>query len=550
MGDLEVNMSDLDDNIVDHPSQQEQEGYYYGLPSQPKLVARSNTDSWQFQQDQWPIGKVLDLVGKHKIVGLWNDSTGPLRRDILAAVASLNWTALDILRIGYQRDNEFTGQSFEHPVTLLISVEKDSTSWSVGYATVMRCHQLLLQYGIDDVHVEMKESSITLLMPDTPASPAPSVPPIVPKLSAAALKEPLDLNSLLSEYLGQCIASSDRAAEGTKCLYLRDMSNGKILALTCRHVVLSNENPNTEYQYDNIIPRHTILQPGNETLAKEMLHLTYAIQDLDKIIERVDRNPSLTRREKERRIARNADSKAILQQQERTLRQLEAPSTRVIGHLLFSPMFGMGTTKRGAQRLRDWALIELHQEKHSTDLNMLQNRVVAPDWLGRKLAKVAVAEFNESNCYLEFDGTNTVPLLGTISEREMYNKRLQEVSSTLDASAIMVLKYGRSTGLTMGLASRVKSVLRFPHRDIAGRLSEEWCILGHKADVDRRRGPFSGPGDSGACVWDAQGRIGGMITAGLGSSVTREQDTTYATPMEWLLEDIKTHGFNVELLGS
>lgn len=46
-----------------------------------------------------------------------------------------------------------------------------------------------------------------------------------------------------------------------------------------------------------------------------------------------------------------------------------------------------------------------------------------------------------------------------------------------------------------------------------------------------------------------QGRAVGMITAGVGSPEAREQtfDVTYVTPMEWLLEDIRAHGFDVEV---
>jgi len=49
--------------------------------------------------------------------------------------------------------------------------------------------------------------------------------------------------------------------------------------------------------------------------------------------------------------------------------------------------------------------------------------------------------------------------------------------------------------------------------------------------------PFSNKGDSGSIVFDLKGRIGGMITAGAG--LTDRTDTTYVTPMVWLLHDFK-----------
>lgn len=502
--------------MVDPPSELEQERYYYGLPSQPKLIARSSISPWQFQQEEWPIRKMLRPVFKHKIVGLWNNSTGPLRQDILAAVASLNWIALDVLRIGY--DDVFASESTEHPITLFISVEKDSTSWPVGYGIVQRCRQILQQYDLADVHVDMKESSITLLMPAAPTSPAtptPPTPPTIPKLTAATLEEPLDFHGLFSEYLGHCIASSDLAPEGTKCLYLRDVSSGKILALTCRHVAFPNEDPDVEYRHNETTLGRTILQPGYTFLDERIISFAAAVESEKNGIKKLDENKTMIKENKDSLLGRRRQTLAILEQDKRALEELKDPATRIIGHLLFAPTFGFGTTKRGAQRLRDWALIELHQEKHSTDLNMLQNRVVAPEWLKLRLADVERAEFGTSNCELIFDGTNTVPLLGIISERELYDGYLQEQSRRLDASAIMVLKYGRKTGLTVGLANQVKSVLRFPRPDSTSQLSEEWCILGFRDGVLRTADLFSAGGDSGACVWDVQGRIGGMICAGL-----------------------------------
>lgn len=540
------------------PSEEEQQRYYYGLPSQPKLVARSSTTPWRPQQDQWPIGKLLDPVGKHKIVGLWNDSTGPLRRDILNAVAYLNWTAIDILRIGYERKNELTGEIFDHPVTLFISVGEDSTPWPLGHATVMQCFRILQQYGIIDVNVEMKESRVTPFASHPPASPIllertelSVAPPTIPKLSAAAVSEPLDFHGLFSEYLGQCIASSDLTAEGTKCLYLRDRNNGKILALTCRHVVFSSVHPTTEYRYDgaDTTLRRTVLQPGNKTWAKLFEDATSNVAVYDKDIKRIEDHEQMDPSIKTERLASMNDARAFFRDKEQMLRQLEDPATRVIGHVLFSPEFGTGVTRRAGQRVRDWALIELHQGKHSSDLGRLRNRVVAPKKLHLEVKDKTRAEFGEVSCTLACDKANTVALVGTIPDKEMYDEHFQAISASLHEPAIMVLKNGQKTGLTIGLASQVKSVVRRPHGDISV-VSEEWCILGHKKNNEGRREAFSEPGDSGACVFDTHGRVGGMLTARLEKDATTLHDVSYATPIEWLLEDIKGYGFDVELLGA
>lgn len=118
-------------------------------------------------------------------------------------------------------------------------------------------------------------------------------------------------------------------------------------------------------------------------------------------------------------------------------------------------------------------------------------------------------------------------------------------SNTLDEPAIMVAKLGCSTHLTTGVANEVKSIRREPIEGQFYQL-EEWCILGYKPN-GKGRAAFSAPGDSGSCVWDMQGRICAILTGGTGSG-NGALDTTYATPIECLLQDIRQQGFNVELV--
>ena len=97
-----------------------------------------------------------------------------------------------------------------------------------------------------------------------------------------------------------------------------------------------------------------------------------------------------------------------------------------------------------------------------------------------------------------------------------------------------MLKHGKTSGLTVGFANKPKSVIRS-----AGYESQEWCIL----PLPYRS--FSRASDSGSLVWDSRRRMGGMIIARGGNRV--DSDTTYATPMQRLLEDIRRKGYNVEL---
>ncbi|KAL4730125.1 hypothetical protein ACLX1H_002155 [Fusarium chlamydosporum] len=172
------------DGSVDRlpPSEDEKDGYYYGLPSRPLLVARTSTEPWVERSARsgfWPLYKKLEVVRGHAIKDMWNDDEGPLRRDIINCLENVEWTAIDILRVGFEPSE--TGEKFDKPVTMLISVEKDSANFTKALATVTKCQEILHKHGIVDVPVEMKESklvscassseSMTAQLPDVSTNP-------------------------------------------------------------------------------------------------------------------------------------------------------------------------------------------------------------------------------------------------------------------------------------------------------------------------------------------------------------------------------------------
>lgn len=143
---------------------------------------------------------------------------------------------------------------------------------------------------------------------------------------------------------------------------------------------------------------------------------------------------------------------------------------------------------------------------------------------------------NPSEHYdLEFDDqTRTVEVKGTIDK------------DTMAAPPLVVALHGSTTGLSVGVANEAKSVKRNTIGDLIFE-SEEWCILGAKWRSGSGRGLFSEGGDSGSCLWDMEGRIGGMLTSGLDGG-NGCLDVSYATPIEWLLADIREQsGLDVEL---
>lgn len=114
----------------------------------------------------------------------------------------------------------------------------------------------------------------------------------------------------------------------------------------------------------------------------------------------------------------------------------------------------------------------------------------------------------------------------TIGVAEMKNPQALDENGE---ATLVVMKRGRSSGLTVGRANTVESRRRTVARGVT-KISREWCILGEGRNI-----AFSQKGDSGAIIVDGTGRIGGLLTGGDGTWV----DITYATPFEWILQRIK-----------
>lgn len=513
------------------PSDEERNGYFYGLPSRPRLVARTSTELWVFQQDQFPIHKRLRTVADHAVVDLWNNSDGPLRQEILAALDGIDWTAVDILRVGYERDNTSSGRSFDSPVTLLISVKPDSTPFNKAYDTVTECLRILEQFLIFDMQVEMKEGDYICCAPYTIETPSLQVP----QFSAEPLVAGDRFGAPFSEYLGISIALSERAEhEGTKCLYLR--CGNKVYALTCRHVVFPPSEDNKEYRHATDTQR-CIIQPGKTTFDKLQQHLGREIESLDASIDLMKLYRNRPDPEADRRQIQNFEAeKDELQNWQATVDAFKDPAARIFGHIAFSPPFSVGLTEYGGKRLRDWALIELDQSKHATPLSLLQNRVVLGASAGNTILRHATG-WSQLIRTFSLSG-DTALLWGTIPEHKMRDSQTR----TPDGDrGLFMIKVGRTTGLTTGIANMVTSVTRRPYQDQVF-FSEEWCVIGNN------NAPFSKKGDSGSAVFDLQGRVGGMLTGGIGDKLKGIPDTTYVTPIKWLLEDAKVYGYDVQVM--
>lgn len=196
-----------------------------------------------------------------------------------------------------------------------------------------------------------------------------------------------------------------------------------------------------------------------------------------------------------------------------------------------------GKSPSGESRLRDWALIELHNNKHQTALPDLKNTVTLTSEHSCNIHMVANSELSFERLSLPtFEGF--LQLEGIMPEAQI------KIPTTMDSQSkeprLVVAMYGKTRELQVGFSNCVPSILR---EVINGKAeySEVWGIIGEKDSSSTGSKHFCIAGDSGSCIWDMEGRVAGIVVGG--------PDVGYAHPIEWLLEDIRTQsGIDVELI--
>lgn len=532
------------------PSEDEQTYYYYGLPSQPRLIDRSSTRGWRNQHltggpkagpHHQPMKRQLLPVGSHPILEHWNKGmSGTLVPGIMRFIRTLNWSTIDCVRLGYQNAPERPKLSDGH-VILLISVDPQANpSWDQAFQAALHCKGVLVQHGISDVHCEVKEGRWCLSAdPTVEDQNAPRLGP----LEGTGALDPGWLDASLSESICADIRPLSGDRTGTKGVYLQlnEGKPAKRMLLTCRHVAVppsSNINDNQAVQ--GIYHDLPIIQPTEDTIStfrqRSEDFLAKFSSNKARLDELAKQKGGLARSQKKERkeVIHYLD---LVSKKVELAKSFEQPSSRVIGRTIFAPPLHPvpASFPSRSHWFCDWALIDLDQGKHLTKVSSLPNSVCLT--LSKEERSKLQQKFTSEGLILPPGKDGTVNLAGIIPEDEIWK--------TNGTKPLTVGKFGGATHLTYGVANNAKSFVSH-YFDDRRSVSEEWCIIGLHA-------AFSNLGDSGACVWDAVNwRMGGMITSGntgwrSGSETPRELDLTYATPMERLVKDIRQNGFHVSV---
>jgi hypothetical protein len=518
------------------PSNDEAIFYYAGLPSRPRLVARTGTIPWYppTGPEAYPRRRELRTVGKHKLKDVWEDNLAPKIHAALDLM-KIKWTSTDVVRIKYV-DEDFV------PVVLWIGVIPGSLDGkagkegkSQGFNVASRCREILVEHGITDVEVEIRQSIVT-------RSAGPKL--LAPVYSPEATVESRDP---LTTTLGLSIcAQATPWTEGTGGFFITEGENtDRVLLVTARHIIFtSNENNHFECK-DNSQPRYDVALFGdsafqkylrlikielwgNEIEAEQHEHRIGLVEGKD------DKEAMMERQQAQRELEKAREATELLNVlYEDVSSRWATPESRLLGHVVLSPPINHSTG--GESYYEDWAVTEVDSSKIDAS-NFKGNAIdLGTEISIPKLILMLCPDFEKARSF-KYPLDRLLRLKDTIPDDEMRHPIALDKKGY---PCLMVLKRGNTTGLTVGRANDVCSYTQNYSDDVySTKVSKEWAIL----QFDSESGPFSDKGDSGSVIVDGLGRFGGLLTGGAGTATSL--DITYATPISFLLRRMQENGLH------
>ncbi|KAL4071575.1 hypothetical protein V8B97DRAFT_1870846 [Scleroderma yunnanense] len=473
------------------PSLVEARYFYYGLPSQPRLVARSSTYIWLEPTglEAYPGEKELTPLGyDHPLQAIWEPIVGPAMVAYLDA-QGVQWTSLDPVRIGSAGD-------LSPPVIVWIGVRPGSLSAEAGVEVAMHCKGLLSAHSIDDIHVEIRESEVFRSAGPKMYKPARTSNP------TARAHEPF------STALGLPIcAELTPSIEGTGGFFISDPRYpGKLYLVTAQHVLFPpGKDSNELYQYRNCSqPRKNVLLFGEAVIEKHTKAIESEIGGQHLIVGQLE--CWLAAADQTNEEDPEAKRKEIESQSEKARKTIKALETlfvdvsrdwkkqknRVLGHVVLSPPISFGVREEGFTE--DWAVVEIDASK-----------VDATNFVGNVIDLGTTISIDELTAWMYPHPANRPSFMyptnclllfyDTIPDEEMWKLSLRTRDHD-NEPCIMVVKRGYASGLTVGRLNTIRSFTRVLIQGQPGQMSKEVAVLPRNTKL----GPFSWPGDSGSAT--------------------------------------------------
>ncbi|KIJ12044.1 hypothetical protein PAXINDRAFT_163961 [Paxillus involutus ATCC 200175] len=430
----------------------------------------------------------------------------------------LKWTSIDPVRFA-------EAEKEPGPLFLWVGVLPGTLSPDDAKGPAARCKELLLEYAINDVEIAFRKSIYTRHAGTQLLDHVSSVNPTV------------DIRAPFTPALGLRIApKAFPYFEGTSCLYLCEGGeSNRVFLLTARHVALPpSEYPNELYhRKDNSMPRHEVIHLGTrafqdalEAIMDKIGHWEFMVDGyeeeltgLGEHVEGEDPNTTSERQKMMLKLEEARASKASVFEFHRKITSLwSAESQRILGYVVYAPPISVGTGD--SKFTEDWALVELNRAKFNWDAfrgNAIHLGTCYPD--------------AEIRAKFKYPPGGLMQLRAIVTYDEL--RRPTTMQDANGEACFIVVKNGATTGLTLGRATGIESIVREYKNYAIHSTSREIAVYPYS----NKDGAFSAPGDSGSVVGDANYGIVGMLTGGAGQ--TDSTDVTYVSAYAFLNERIK-----------
>ncbi|WVQ99841.1 hypothetical protein IAU59_006984 [Kwoniella sp. CBS 9459] len=546
-------------------------GYYYGIPSNPRLLARSNpSSSWQRSNPNYcnfPSEKaIFPIDPTHPVKHSWDF---PIGQRLLSIIDhhTPHATSVDIVKVCWDWLADTS------PPIIWIGVTPGEVPVETAEELVRHINAFLKECKLDDVEVEVKESEIFRLA-GTGTRSAPKLHhPIYIDGGAP------NFDSKISTAIGLGITTPHRPdSTGTSSFYLRDRSRpDEVLLLTAQHVIsgtgsetLCGEDKSSERRDLDMWLKHprfrkdaqqaarptrpvrlsdTYLEILSSKIGQEIRWKQQEYGHFDQVANDVTAPMDKRQLASMRRDMTQEDLGDLQRLQKHIRDGWEGDENTTLGSLMCCPPVTYGVGSFGGTE--DWALIRVDPDKLPLEeYGPLANLLYLPR------EHYFEVEREEPGASITWGGM--MRLHGILTQADVRHGPLN------------VLVAGAVSGLRRGYLMPVDSMIKpaFAHSGLSHPTNPD---IKHK--VENRYGEWSGEwaamppvheqfslppppvaqiGDSGAGVVALDGRIGGIVTCanGLGprssggpwEKIHGCVDITYVTPMHHLLERFVAHG--------
>lgn len=468
----------------------------------------------------------LRRVCEHALCDVWEGRVDVAMHAFLVE-HKVNYTSVDPVRIGIVDESDA-------PVIIWVRVEPGSLSSERGIEVAVGLRAFLLEYGIEDVHVEIRESVVTSL--------AKLYRPALSSNTIVQVREPF------STTLGITICAEQTPhIQGTATFFFTVGSKpGKLFLLAAKHVLFRVDEENEFYKYHKNRPRRNVLLLGTNGFEASVKDIEKEIGGTRIVIDHLKERLALAdnMQDPEEAQAEREDVRPQLNKVERAINELERflveakrewanSKKRIIGHVVLSPPLVL--SDGNGSFTQDFAIIEVDTTK--IDINDFVGNAID---LGTEIPVETLTAWmypHPANLpSFKYPANRLLQFHGTLSDDEIRSHNPKNVDKRGDPT-IMVLKRGYGSGLTTGCVNNIRPIFRKAFKTKPEDYSREVAVLPRTS----KSGAFSKDGDSGAAVISGWGAVAGMLTGGAG--ISEATDITYVTPIAFLLERLEALGF-------